>query len=102
MGTTRRPNMTCRMRTAAAGDGTLLGRAVELWLDTGADADNGPRVTATAGDAAPGPHRWSAVAVDARCGYTNTGPAGSYRAFGAAHLPWGGEHPVGEGALRRS
>ena len=30
-------------------------REVECWFDTGAYADNGPRVTATGGDAAPGP-----------------------------------------------
>ncbi len=102
MVTTRRHNMRCRMRTAAAADGTLLGRAVELWLDTGAYADNGPRVTATAGDAAPGPYRWHAVRVSAECVYTNTGPAGSYRAFGAAHLQWIGESQVDEVARRLS
>ena len=75
--TTRRHNMTCRMRTAAAADGTVLGRIAEAWLDTGAYADNGPRVTATAGDAAPGPYRWQALDVRAHCVYTNTGPAGS-------------------------
>ncbi len=89
--TTRRHNMTARMRTAAAADGTLLGRECQAWLDTGAYADNGPRVTATAGDAAPGPYRWQAVRVEANCVYTNTGPAGSYRAFGATHLQWVGE-----------
>jgi len=98
--TTRRHNMRCRMRTAAAADGTLLARAAEAWLDTGAYADNGPRVTATAGDAAPGPYRWQAVAVDAHCVYTNTGPAGSYRAFGATHLQWIGESQVDEVARR--
>ena len=72
--TTRRHNMTARMRTAAAADGTVLGRDCQAWLDTGAYADNGPRVTATAGDAAPGPYRWQAVAVEANCVYTNTGP----------------------------
>lgn len=100
MVTTRRHNMTCRMRTAAAADGTLLARDVELWLDTGAYADNGPRVTATAGDAAPGPYRWQAVRVGAHCVYTNTGPAGSYRAFGATHLQWVGESQVDEIARR--
>jgi CO/xanthine dehydrogenase Mo-binding subunit len=90
------------MRTAASADGTLLGRAVDLWLDTGAYADNGPRVTATAGDAAPGPYRWRAVRVSADCVYTNTGPAGSYRAFGAAHLQWIGESQVDEVARRLS
>jgi CO/xanthine dehydrogenase Mo-binding subunit len=102
MVTTRRHNMRCRMRTAASADGTLLGRTVDLWLDTGAYADNGPRVTATAGDAAPGPYRWHAVRVGADCVYTNTGPAGSYRAFGAAHLQWIGESQVDEVARRLS
>ena len=72
--TTRRHNMTARMRTAAAADGTVLARSCQAWLDTGAYADNGPRVTATAGDAAPGPYRWQAVEVAAHCVYTNTGP----------------------------
>jgi CO/xanthine dehydrogenase Mo-binding subunit len=102
MVTTRRHNMHCRMRTAAAADGTLLGREVDLWLDTGAYADNGPRVTATAGDAAPGPYRWRSVRVSAHCVYTNTGPAGSYRAFGASHLQWIGESQVDEVARRLS
>lgn len=98
--TTRRHNMTCRMRTAATADGTLLGRSAQAWLDTGAYADNGPRVTATAGDAAPGPYRWQAVEVEAHCVYTNTGPAGSYRAFGATHLQWIGESQLDEVARR--
>jgi CO/xanthine dehydrogenase Mo-binding subunit len=100
--TTRRHNMVCRMRTAAAADGTLLGRVAEAWLDTGAYADNGPRVTATAGDAAPGPYRWRALEIGAHCVYTNTGPAGSYRAFGATHLQWIGESQVDEVARRLS
>ena len=100
--TTRRHNMTARMRTAAAADGTLLGRECQAWLDTGAYADNGPRVTATAGDAAPGPYRWQAVQVEANCVYTNTGPAGSYRAFGATHLQWIGESQLDEVARRLS
>ena len=49
------------MRTAATSDGRLLGRDVECWFDTGAYADNGPRSTATGGDAAPGPYRWDGV-----------------------------------------
>ena len=100
--TTRRHNMTARMRTAAAADGTVLARSCQAWLDTGAYADNGPRVTATAGDAAPGPYRWQAVEVAAHCVYTNTGPAGSYRAFGATHLQWIGESQLDEVARRLS
>lgn len=100
MVTTRRHGMRCRMRTALNREGRLLGREVECWFDTGAYADNGPRVTATAGDAAPGPYRWEAYRVDAACVYTNTAPAGSYRAFGATHLQWIGELQVDELARR--
>jgi CO/xanthine dehydrogenase Mo-binding subunit len=100
--TTRRHNMKCRMRTAAAADGSLLGRSAEAWMDTGAYADNGPRVTATAGDAAPGPYRWRAVESAAHCVYTNTSPSGSYRAFGATHLQWIGESQLDEVARRLS
>ncbi|HEY7604413.1 MAG TPA: xanthine dehydrogenase family protein molybdopterin-binding subunit [Gaiellaceae bacterium] len=100
MVTTRRHNMTCRMRTAATADGRLLARDVECLFDTGAYADNGPRVVATAGDAAPGPYRWAAYRVDAACVYTNLAPAGSYRAFGATHLQWIGESQVDEIARR--
>jgi CO/xanthine dehydrogenase Mo-binding subunit len=96
MVTTRRHGMRCRMRTAMTRDGRLLGRDVECWFDTGAYADNGPRVTATGGDAAPGPYRWEAYRVDAACVYTNTAPSGSYRAFGATHLQWIGELQVDE------
>jgi len=96
MVTSRRHNMKCHMRTLATAEGDLLGREVNLWLDTGAYADNGPRVTATAGDAAPGPYRWPAFKVNAGCVYTNTGPSGSYRAFGATHLQWIGESQIDE------
>jgi len=100
MVTTRRHNMRCRMRTAATADGRLLARDVTCLFDTGAYADNGPRVVATAGDAAAGPYRWTAYRVDASCVYTNLAPAGSYRAFGATHLQWIGESQVDEVARR--
>ena len=100
MVTSRRHGMKARVRTAATSDGRLLGRDVECWFDTGAYADNGPRVTATGGDAAPGPYRWDSFRVDARCVYTNTAPSGSYRAFGATHLQWIGESQVDEIARR--
>jgi len=100
MFTTRRHNMRCWMRTAAAADGTLLAREARLWFDTGAYADNGPRVVATGADAAPGPYRWEAMKIDALALYTNTPPAGSYRAFGATHVQWIGESQVDEVARR--
>lgn len=96
MVTTRRHGMKAWMRTAASADGQLLAREVRAWFDTGAFADNGPRVVATGADAAPGPYRWEAVKVDAWGVYTNTSPAGSYRAFGASHLQWCGELQIDE------
>ena len=100
MVTTRRHGMKAWLRTAATSDGQLLAREVRAWFDTGAYADNGPRVVATGADAAPGPYRWEAVKVDAWGVYTNTSPAGSYRAFGASHLQWCGELQIDEIARR--
>jgi len=96
MATTRRHGARFHMRTAADAEGRLLAREVDVDFDTGAYADNGPRVVATGGDAAPGPYRWSAVRVNASCVHTNTAPSGSYRAFGASHLQWAGELQVDE------
>jgi CO/xanthine dehydrogenase Mo-binding subunit len=100
MVTTRRHGMRCWMRTTAAADGTLISREVHFWLDTGAYADNGPRVTATAADSAPGPYRFAAADVQGYCVYCNTPPSGSYRAFGATHLQWIGELQIDEVARR--
>jgi CO/xanthine dehydrogenase Mo-binding subunit len=94
MATTRRHGARIHMRTAADASGRLLARDVSVDFDTGAYADNGPRVVATGGDAAPGPYRWEAVRVRAACVHTNTAPSGSYRAFGASHLQWVGELQV--------
>jgi CO/xanthine dehydrogenase Mo-binding subunit len=96
MATTRRHNMRAWMRTAMSADGDLLAREVRAWLDTGAYVDNGLRVTASAGDGAPGPYRWPAFRVETCCVFTNTGPAGSYRGFGASHMNWIGESQIDE------
>jgi CO/xanthine dehydrogenase Mo-binding subunit len=99
--TSRRHNMVCDMRTAAAADGRLVARQVRIRLDTGAYADNGPTVTQSAGVAASGPYRWSALDVESLGVYTNRPPAGSYRGFGNAHLTWVGESQVDDVARRR-
>jgi CO/xanthine dehydrogenase Mo-binding subunit len=80
-----------RLRTAARRDGTLLARACELLLDTGAYADIGPRVATKAGHRAPGPYRIPALAIDARCVYTNNVPAGAYRGYGVPQVTWASE-----------
>lgn len=98
--TSRRHDMVCRMRTAAASDGTLLARAATFHMNTGAYADNGPRVTFTAIEAACSPYGWRALRCDGSTVYTNTSPAGSYRGFGAAHMEWIGELQIDEIARR--
>src|SRR4029450_1641301 len=42
--TIRRHSATCRIRTRVQRDGTLIAREAEVLMDTGAYADNGPRV----------------------------------------------------------
>ena len=80
-----------RIKTGARRDGTLVGRRVELWLDTGAYADVGPRVTQKAGYRAIGPYRMEHVAIDAYCVYTNKVPAGAFRGYGGPQAAWAGE-----------
>jgi len=80
-----------RIKTAARRDGTLVGRRVELWLDTGAYADVGPRVTQKAGYRSIGPYRMEHVEIDAYCVYTNKVPAGAFRGYGAPQAVWAGE-----------
>lgn len=94
--TNRRHNMRCRMRTAMNKEGRLLARETECWFDTGAYADNGPRVAAVGGEVGVGPYRWLGHRAVSSCVYTHTVPAGSYRAFGAIHVQWIGEAQVDE------
>lgn len=96
MVTTRDHSMSCRMRTTARRDGTLVGRASTVLMESGAYADNGPTVTMVAALASVGAYRWSQVTVDAQCVYTHLPPAGSYRGFGATHLLWISESQVDE------
>ena len=65
-------------------DGRILARQVDLRFDTGAYADQGPRVVRQAGYRSPGPYRIPNLAVDAYAIYTNKVPAGAYRGFGAS------------------
>jgi CO/xanthine dehydrogenase Mo-binding subunit len=71
-------------RSAVDSGGRLLGRTVELLFDTGAYADQGPRVVRQAGYRSPGPYRIPNLQVDAYAVYTNKVPAGAYRGFGAS------------------
>lgn len=77
-----------RIKTGVAGDGRILARECEIYMNTGAYADAGPRVTQKAGYRALGPYRIPNAKVDAHCVYTNTVPAGAFRGFGSVQVAW--------------
>ncbi|MGN6734269.1 MAG: xanthine dehydrogenase family protein molybdopterin-binding subunit, partial [Candidatus Binatia bacterium] len=55
--TTRRHSARVRIKTGVRGDGTLAARAAEVLMDTGAYADNGPRVAKRAISRMIGPYK---------------------------------------------
>jgi len=77
-----------RIKSGVTADGRLLARECEIYMNTGAYADAGPRVTQKAGYRALGPYRIPDAKVDAYCVYTNTVPAGAFRGFGAVQVAW--------------
>jgi len=83
-----------RLRTGATRDGTLIARVAEIWLDTGAYADVGPRVTNKAGYRAIGPYRWKHCKVDAYTVMTHRVPAGAFRGYGGPQAAWASESQI--------
>jgi CO/xanthine dehydrogenase Mo-binding subunit len=77
-----------RVKTGVSRTGKLVARELEIYMDTGAYADAGPRVTQKAGYRAMGPYRIPAVKIDAHAVYTNTVPAGAFRGFGSVQVAW--------------
>ncbi len=76
------------LKTGVMRDGRLVARDCQLYTDTGAYADAGPRVTQKAGYRALGPYRIPNARVEAHSVYTNTAPAGAFRGFGAVQATW--------------
>ena len=66
-------------------DGRLSARECQVYMDTGAYADAGPRVTQKAGYRSLGPYNTPYAKVEAYGVYTNSVPAGAFRGFGALH-----------------
>jgi len=77
-----------RVKTGVGRDGRLIARQCEIFMDTGAYADAGPRVTQKAGYRAVGPYRIPHVKTDAYTVYSNTVPAGAFRGFGTLQVTW--------------
>ena len=80
--TIRRHSARCRVKTGVRRDGTVVAREAELHLDTGAYADNGPRVAKRVATRIHGPYRIPHYRIDVYAVYTNTAPAGSMRSIG--------------------
>jgi CO/xanthine dehydrogenase Mo-binding subunit len=76
------------VKTGVSQDGKLIARECQVYMDTGAYADAGPRVTQKAAYRALGPYRIPYAKVEAHGVYTNTVPAGAFRGFGALQVTW--------------
>jgi CO/xanthine dehydrogenase Mo-binding subunit len=79
---------TVRIKSGVAKDGRLTARQCEIWWNSGAYADIGPRVTQKSGFTAPGPYDIDNVQIDSYALYTNLPPAGALRGFGIPQLVW--------------
>lgn len=77
-----------KMRTGVTNDGRIVARDCQVYWDTGAYADIGPRITQKSGFTAAGPYDIPNVSIDSYCVYTNNVPAGAFRGFGVPQLVW--------------
>jgi CO/xanthine dehydrogenase Mo-binding subunit len=77
-----------RMKTGVKKDGTLMARECEIYLDTGAYAEIGPRVAKKSGYTAAGPYKIPHLKIDSYSIYTNKPPAGAFRGFGVSQSAW--------------
>jgi len=76
------------IKTGVTRDGKLIARDCQVYMDTGAYADAGPRVTQKAAYRALGPYKIPYAKVEAYGVYTNVVPAGAFRGFGALQVTW--------------
>ncbi|HEY7676389.1 MAG TPA: molybdopterin cofactor-binding domain-containing protein, partial [Candidatus Methylomirabilis sp.] len=77
-----------RIRSAVTRDGRIIGREAQLLWQTGAYADQGPRVIKKGGYRIVGPYRVPNVKVESIAVYTNTVSAGAYRGFSTNQVAW--------------
>lgn len=94
------PATWIRIKTAVSRDGTLLGREMEIVLDTGAYADITPRLARGLGLVAPGPYKIPNVSVDVYAVYTNKAPAGALRGVIGRQACWAYEQEMDQIAGR--
>jgi CO/xanthine dehydrogenase Mo-binding subunit len=73
---------------SAVKNGVITARKCEVFWDTGAYAEIGPRVVHKSGYTSAGPYRIPNVWIDSYCVYTNHVPAGAFRGFGVPQVIW--------------
>ncbi len=76
-----------KIKTAVR-NGEMTARKCEVYWDTGAYAEIGPRVVHKSGYTSAGPYRIPNVWIDSCCVYTNHVPAGAFRGFGVPQVIW--------------
>jgi CO/xanthine dehydrogenase Mo-binding subunit len=69
-------------------NGSITARKCEVFWDTGAYAEIGPRIGHKSGYTSAGPYRIPNVWIDSYCVYTNHVPAGAFRGFGVPQVIW--------------
>ena len=69
-------------------NGAITARKCEVYWDTGAYAEIGPRIGHKSGYTSAGPYRIPNVWIDSYCVYTNKVPAGAFRGFGVPQVIW--------------
>ncbi len=96
--TTRGDAAIAKIRTAFDREGHILGRQAQVFLNSGAYAENSPLVGRKAANRLGGPYRIPALEVSCSVVYTNTAPASSFRGFGAPQVTFGSESQIDEAA----
>jgi len=69
-------------------NGAITARKCEVYWDTGAYAEIGPRIGHKSGYTSAGPYKIPNVWIDSYCVYTNKVPAGAFRGFGVPQVIW--------------
>ena len=91
MVTCRRHAITCKVKTGAKKDGTLVAKQADIFLNTGAYAETGPTVAGRTLTRILGPYRYPNLKINSYCIYTNTVSAASFRSIGGPQTAWATE-----------
>jgi CO/xanthine dehydrogenase Mo-binding subunit len=94
MVTCRRHAITCKVKTGAKKDGTLVAKQADIFLNTGAYAETGPTVAGRTLTRILGPYRYPNLKINSYCVYTNTVSAASFRSIGGPQTAWATESQI--------